>query len=404
MESGRKAEERVSFETATVHAGLSPSQWVHREVTPPISLVTNFLLRSADEEPLFEYSRDSNPTRAVLEDSLAVLEGARHGLAFSSGMAAVDAVCKAVLRSGDHVVCGEDSYGGSGLLFRSLDASFGVACSFVDTRSLQEIERAVSSHAGGRTLIWIESPTNPTLRLVDIAAVADAFKERDDVVLAVDNTFMSSYLQQPLSLGAHVVMHSLTKFMNGHGDVTMGAVLTNDSRLLHALKGAQVLSGAVPSPLDCFLVRRGLRTLALRMQCHSRNAMAVAEMLQQHPRVARVMYPGLASHPQHDLAVRQAARRGLFSAVVSFHVRSSHAASAALFASRLRLFKLATSLGGADSLVCVPLHMVALAHKDDQRMLARLSIDERLIRLSVGLESLSDLLADLKQALDQVPE
>lgn len=320
-------------------------------------------------------------------------------MAFSSGMAACEAVCNAFLQTGDHIICSEDCYGGTGQLFQSYP-QLGITTSFVDMRLVDKISEAIVP--GKTRIIWTETPTNPTLRITDIQTVADLIRQsetRDRIIFVVDNTFMSSYLQNPLSLGADIVMHSLTKYMNGHSDVVMGALMTNCESAYSKLKKVQKLSGAVPSAIDCFLVRRGLKTLPLRMRAHSNNAMRIATVLEQHPNVERVIYPGLQSHDQHEIAVRQSPKG--FSSMVSFYVKSNDPKAAYKFVRHLKVFKLAASLGGVESLCNVPLAMVALANPDPQ-FLSRLGITGNLVRLSVGIETVDDLIKDLMQALDQI--
>lgn len=410
------------FETKAVQAGQSASQWTNREIIPPVSLSTTYLQPSPGQPVTFEYSRSGNPTRRALETSLAALESGRYGrsssgslcaviydamflvsfvqtaLVFSSGLAATHSLTQSVLKTGDHIVCCEDCYGGTGRLFRTSCAQNGIETTFVDTRDLEQIRQAMIPN---RTkLVWIETPTNPTLRLTDIQAVAEMIKGLDwDVAYVVDSTFSSSYLQQPLALGADIVVHSLTKYMNGHSDVLMGAVITNSQTLFEKMSFFQNAIGAVPSPFDCFLVNRGLKTLALRMQAHSHNALKIARWLEQQDKVQQVIYPGLESHGQHELAKRQTPIG--CSGVLCFRVKSSDEDAASKLVSSLKLFALAESLGGIESLCEIPALMTHASHPPD--VLQRLAIDRNLIRLSVGVETAEDLIRDLRQALDQLP-
>lgn len=304
---------------------------------------------------------------------------------------------QAVLKTGDHIVSCEDCYGGTGRLFRTSCAQNGIETTFVDTRDLNQIKEALIPNK--TKLVWIETPTNPTLRLTDISAVAEMIKALDwDVVYVVDSTFSSSYLQQPLALGADIVMHSLTKYMNGHSDVLMGAVITNSQTLHEKMSFYQNAIGAVPSAFDCFLVNRGLKTLALRMQAHSENGLQIARWLEQHDSVDRVIYPGLQSHEQHELAKRQTPKG--CSGMVCFRIKSSDPDAASKLVSSLYLFALAESLGGIESLCEIPALMTHASHPPET--LKRLGIDRNLIRLSVGIEAAEDLIKDLRQALDQL--
>lgn len=319
-------------------------------------------------------------------------------MTFSSGLATTLSIVQSLLKSGDHIVSCEDCYGGTGRLFRTACLPNGIQTTFVDSRHVAEVEKAIIP--GTTKLVWIETPTNPTLILTDIEAVAEMIKRIDpDIAYVVDSTFASSYLQQPLALGADIVMHSLTKYMNGHSDVVMGAVMTNSETFYNKMKFFQNAIGTVPSPFDCFLVNRGLKTLALRMKAHCSNALQVAQMLEQHEKVVKVMYPGLKSHEQHDLAVKQMPNG--FSGMVSFYVRSSDPDAASKFVSLVKIFTLAESLGGIESLCEIPSLMTHASHPEAMRK--KLGIDETLVRLSVGIEVADDLIRDIRQALDQIP-
>ncbi|CAG2179200.1 unnamed protein product, partial [Oppiella nova] len=295
----------------------------------------------------FEYGRSGNPTRNCLEEAIASLEEAKYGLCYSSGLSAQVNITN-LLEAGDHIVCFDDLYGGTNRYFRTIAARFGLEISYVDARDPQNVHKVLKPNT---KLVWMETPTNPTMKLVDIKAVAEIVKsEASQAILVVDNTFMSSYFQKPLTLGADVVMHSLTKYMNGHADVVMGAIATNSPDIFERLKYLQNSLGAVPSPFDCFLVNRGLKTLAVRMEQHQKNGLAVARFLESHPMVRKVIHPGLESHPQHELAVRQCSG---FSGMVSVYIEGD-GETANVFLKNLKLFILAESLGSVESLIEIP--------------------------------------------------
>ena len=342
----------------------------------------------------FSSINSGNPTRNCLEEALASSENAKYGLAFSSGLAATTSILHSFLKSGDHVVSGQDCYGGTGRLLRIFAESFSIQVTYVDSTSTEAVKAAVRPDK--TKLVMLESPTNPSLHLTDIKAVSEAVKLiAPDAVYCIDNTFMSPYLQQPLDLGADLSMHSLSKYVNGHSDVIMGAVMTNNDTMYHRLKFMQNALGGVPSPMDCFLVNRGLKTLHLRMQRHSQNAMEVASFLEKHAKVSRVLYPGLKSHPQHELARRQTPRG--FSGMISFNVKSDDMKAASKVVSKCHVFKLAESLGGVESLCEIPFIMTHASHPPE--VPKHLNIDETLIRISVGIEHARDLIQDLEQAL-----
>jgi cystathionine gamma-lyase len=374
------------FATRAIHAGQAPDP-ATGAVVVPIYQTSTFAQEAVGIHKGYEYSRSGNPTRAALESCLASLESGRYGLAFASGLAATDCVMHS-LDAGDHVVVMEDVYGGTYRLFRRVYERVGLRFSFVDATHLANVEAAFEPRT---RLVWLESPTNPLLKLVDIAGLAALAHERQ-VRVAVDNTFMSPYFQQPLELGADLVIHSATKYLGGHSDVIGGAIVVADDALYGELKFLQNAVGGVPGPFDAWLVLRGLKTLALRMREHERNALAVAQYLARHPRVQRVHYPGLEKHPQHALARRQ--MRG-FGGMVSFEVSSGELAH--LVVRRTRLFTLAESLGGVESLIELPGPMTHASVPPEVR--AELGITDGLIRLSVGIEDTADLLADLEQAL-----
>jgi cystathionine beta-lyase/cystathionine gamma-synthase len=355
---------------------------------PAIQLSTTFAQDGPGKHRGFEYSRTDNPTRRTLEACVAALEGGAHGIAFGSGCAATTAVMQ-LLRPGDHVVACDDVYGGTFRIFDKLFAPLGIEISSIDMTVPRNVERALKPNT---RLIWVETPTNPLLKIVDIAALA-ALAEKRGVPLAVDNTFATPVLQRPLELGAQLVVHSTTKYLNGHADVVGGVIVANDAELAARLRFVQNAAGAVPSPFDCYLVLRGLKTLPLRMRRCSETAAALAGWLRDHPQVERVHYPGLRSHPQHRLAARQMTLPG---GMISLVVRGGQRAAVRAL-QRVRLFVCAESLGGVESLIE---HPASMTHASiPARTREQLGIASGLIRLSIGLESERDLRADLEHAL-----
>lgn len=379
----------MKFATKAVHAGQAPDPATGAIMTP-IFQSTTFVQASPGKHQGYEYARTGNPTRTALETNLAALEGAGHGICFASGMAATDAVVR-LLKAGDHVVASDDLYGGTYRLFTQVFARFGMEFSFVDLANPEAVEGAISP---ATRMIWIETPTNPLMKVVDIARLAEQARAASALV-AVDNTFATPYLQQPLALGAHLVVHSLTKYLGGHSDVIGGAVLTDDAELGSRLHYLQNATGGVPGPLDCFLVLRGTKTLHLRMEQHSRNGMQVAEYLAEDPRVGHVYYPGLPDHPQHALAARQMSG---FGGMVSFELKEDSMERAKKFCESTHIFALAESLGGVESLIEHPAIMTHASVPQDVRL--RYGLRDGLIRLSVGVEDGDDLVDDLRQALD----
>jgi cystathionine gamma-lyase len=381
---------RPGFGTRGVHSGEEPDLDSSGDVVVPIHVSSTFARRDPTRPTKgLEYSRTDNPTRGALEKRLASLEETRYALAFSSGMAAETTLLLSVLSSGDHVVAGEDLYGGTVRLLESTLRRFGVSATYVDTRDVGMVEEAIRPET---RLVWLESPTNPLMRLCDIRAVSRLCRKRG-VITVVDNTFASPYVQNPVSLGATVAVHSTTKYIGGHSDVIGGAVMLSDKRIFDAVKFNQNAVGAVPSPFDCFLVLRGAKTLHLRVPAHSENAAQVAEFLERHPRVASVNYPGLSSHPQHSLAKNQMRLPG---GMLSAELKGGMPA-VRKFLGRLRVFSLAESLGGVESLVDHPATMTHLSVPAERR--ATLGITDGLVRFSVGVEDGSDLISDLRQAL-----
>jgi cystathionine gamma-lyase len=380
----------MKFGTRAVHAGEEPDLSKSGDVVSPIHLSSTFARRIIEKPTSgLEYSRTGNPTRLALERRLASLEGAKHGLAFSSGMAAETTLLISVLKKGDHVVAGDDLYGGTVRLFETTFRKFGVSITYVDTRDLKAVRSALES---GAAVAWLESPTNPLMHICDIRAIARA-ATRAGAITMVDNTFASPYVQNPLSLGADVVVHSTTKYIGGHSDVVGGALMLSDDELFDRVKFNQNAIGAVPSPFDCFLVLRGSKTLHLRMQRHSENAHAVAEFLSRDPRFSAVHYPGLKGHPQFALANRQMkVSGGMLSAEIKGGLPEVRK-----FLKKLRVFALAESLGGVESLVDHPATMTHASLSSERRK--KLGIGDGLVRFSVGIEDADDLIADLKGAL-----
>ena len=376
----------MEFETLSVHAGQEPDPTTGAVMTP-IYQTSTFAQLGVGRHRGYEYARTGNPTRTALEKCLAALENAAYGLAFASGMAAIDAVLR-LLPAGAHVLAGNDIYGGTYRLFERLLRPYGLDFSYVDTG---DVDQAAAAIRPNTRMLWLETPTNPLLGVSDIRALADVLHRRNsEAWLVVDNTFATPFLQRPLDLGADLVVHSTTKYLGGHSDVIGGAVLFNQPVLQERLAFIQNAVGAVPGPLDCFLVLRGVKTLPLRMERHSVNAAALAEFLAHHSDVAHVIYPFHSSHPQYELACRQMRLGG---GMLSF-VMKGGAASARRVAERTRLFSLAESLGGVESLIEVP---AAMTHASTAQ--SPLAVDPGLVRLSVGLEHVDDLLADLHQAL-----
>ena len=372
------------FETRAVHAGQEPDDTTGA-ITVPIHLATTYVQAAPGQHRGFEYSRTSNPTRAALESSVAALEEAAHGLAYASGMAAEDTLV-GLLRPGDHVVLGNDAYGGTFRLIARIYGERGIEWSAVD---LTDLDALAASLRPETRQVWVETPTNPMLTVVDIAALADV-AHTADADLVVDNTFATPYLQNPLALGADAVVHSSTKYLGGHSDVVGGFIATNDDGLAERLAFVQNAAGAVPSPFDCYLLLRGIKTLGVRMDRHCANAAAVADYLVGHPAVARVLYPGLPGHPGHDVAARQMSD---FGGMVSCILHGGETAAVAAV-SATRVFQLAESLGAVESLIEQPSVMTHLSVADSP-----LAVDPGLIRLSVGIETIDDLLTDLDQAL-----
>lgn len=380
----------MGFGTRAVHAGEEPDLSAGGDVVVPIHLSATFARRDAEKPSKgLEYSRTGNPTRSALERRLASLENAKHALAFASGMAAETTLLLSLLKQGDHVVAGNDLYGGTFRLFESALERFGISFTYVDARRPSAFRDALRKNT---RVIWIESPTNPLMQICDIKAVARIASGAGAVAVA-DNTFASPYLQNPLDLGASVVIHSTTKYIGGHSDVVGGAMMTSDETIYEAARFNQNALGAVPSPFDCFLTLRGSKTLHVRMQRHCENAAAVAEFLSSSLRFSAVHYPGLHSHPQHSLAKRQMRLAG---GMLSAEMKGGMAA-VRRFLGRLRVFSVAESLGGVESLVEHPATMTHASVPRERREMV--GIGDGLVRFSVGIEDAEDLLGDLRRAL-----
>ena len=383
----------MKFNTKTIHGGQKPDKATGAVMTP-VYLTSTFAQESPGVHQGFAYARTANPTRTALEKSFASLENATHGFAFSSGLAAIDAVLR-LLKPGDEVITGDDLYGGTYRLFTQLFEKYGLDFSYVDMKSTENVTKAITKKT---KLVWIETPTNPLMQIADISAIAfEVKKVANHVLIAVDNTFATPYLQQPLDLGADIVMHSATKYLGGHSDLVMGALMVKDANLAKELKFIQFAAGAIAAPMDAFLALRGIKTLHIRMQRHCENGKAVALFLQQHPKVAKVYYPGFASHPNHDIAKKQMKD---FGGMVSFKLTNDSKSAAFQFLESTRLFTLAESLGGVESLANHPVTMTHASIPEKDRL--KVGVTDALIRLSVGIEDAEDLIADLAQALQQV--
>lgn len=388
----------MRFETKVIHVGESPNflPGGSGDAVSPIHLSSTFARQKVETPTLgYEYSRTLNPTRKALEERLASLENAQYGLAFASGMAAETSLILALLKSSDHIIAFDDLYGGSRRLFsRIMALHFQIDISYVDARDIKAIEENFRPNT---KIIWLETPTNPLLKICDIKKIVhlahDKMKSsKQPIYVVVDNTFASPYFQRPLELGADIVLHSTTKYINGHSDSVGGAIMLNDENIFEKLKFTQNAAGAILSPFDSYLVLRGVKTLALRMQQHEKNAVKISQFLAQHPRVAKVYYPGLPSHPQHELAKQQMSG---FGAMISFELHGGMD-EAKRFVESLQYFLIAESLGGVESLVEIPSLMTHASVSPEDR--SHIGLTDNLIRLSVGIENCEDLLDDLKQA------
>ena len=379
----------MKFNTKTIHGGQHEIDPAYGSVMPPIYQTSTYSQTTPGGHKGHQYARSSNPTRSALEASLAALEDGNHAFAFGSGLAAIDAVLK-LLKAGDEVISTNDLYGGTYRLFTQIFEKFGVKFHFV---GMQHADKVASYVNENTKLIWVETPTNPMLNIIDIKAIA-AVAKANKVLLGVDNTFATPYLQQPLNLGADIVMHSATKYLGGHSDVIMGALIVKDKELADSLYFIRNSSGAVPGPQDCFLVLRGIKTLHLRVQRHCENGRAVAEFLRSHPKIDKVYWPGFEDHPNHQVAKAQMKD---FGGMMSFSTVDDSYQGAVSVVEKLKIFTLAESLGGVESLAGHPASMTHGSIPKEER--EKTGIKDSLIRLSVGIEDAEDLIADLKQAL-----
>jgi len=379
----------MKFNTKTIHGGQHNVDPAYGAVMPPIYQTSTYSQTTPGGHKGYEYSRSGNPTRTALENAFASIENGKFGLAFSSGLAAIDAVMK-LLKPGDEVVSTNDLYGGSYRLFTKIYQDFGIKFHFVGMQDASAIEKYINKNT---KLLWVETPTNPMMNIIDIKACA-ALSKKHNILLAVDNTFATPYLQQPLEMGADIVMHSATKYLGGHSDVVMGALIVKDEKLAERLYFIQNASGAVCGPQDSFLVLRGIKTLHIRMQRHCENGKAIAEYLTSHPKIEKVFWPGLPSHPNHEIAKKQMKD---FGGMISFTTKGNEMADAIKVVEKLKIFTLAESLGGVESLAGHPASMTHASIPKEER--EKTGVVDSLIRLSVGIEDIDDLIADLKQAL-----
>lgn len=380
----------MKFNTKTIHGGQHHEK-VTGSVMPPV-FQTSTYAQTSPGKPVgeYEYSRAANPTRTALEDALASIENGTRGLAFASGLAATDSVMK-LLKPNDEVIAMDDLYGGTYRMFARIYQDFGIKFHFVDMTDLEKLESLINANT---KLVWVETPTNPLMKLADIEAIAKITK-KNNLLFAVDNTFATPYLQKPLDLGADIVMHSATKYLGGHSDVIAGALVVKDTALGEKLHFTQFATGGTLGPMDSYLVLRGIKTLHLRVQRHCENGAKVAEFLSNHPAIKRVYYPGLETHPHHDIAKKQMI--GGFGGMVTFTFNSGKLEDAVRFLERVKVFTLAESLGGVESLANHPTSMTHASVPAEKR--AEIGITDDLVRLSVGVEDIDDLLVDLEQAL-----
>ncbi len=379
---------KLHFNSATIHGGQAPDKG-YGAVMPPIYQTSTYAQTTPGGHQGFEYSRTHNPTRQALERALASIEEGNYGFAFGSGLAAMDAVLK-LLKPGDEVISTNDLYGGSYRLFTKIFEGFGLKFQFVGMSDPQNITKAITKKT---KLIWVETPTNPMMNVIDIKAVVELAKDKD-ILVAVDNTFASSYIQQPLTMGADIVMHSATKYLAGHSDVVLGALVVNDEQLAEQIGFIQNASGAICGPMDSFLTLRGIKTLHVRMQRHSENAATIAHFLNDNPKIEKVYWPGFEFHPNHQVAKKQMKD---FGGMLSFVTQGADYAAAIKIVERLKLFTLAESLGGVESLAG---HPASMTHASIPKQLREKSgVVDALIRLSVGIEDVRDLIADLEQAI-----
>ena len=381
----------MKFGTKAIHAGQEPDPTTGAIMTP-IYQTSTYVQEAPGQHKGYAYARGKNPTRVALEKCLAALENAAHGLCFSSGMGAADAIVK-ILRPGDEVIATDDLYGGTYRMFTKVFAHYGIVFHFIDMHDLELVEKTVNNKT---KMLWLETPTNPMMKIIDIEKLV-AIGKKHSLITMVDNTFASPYLQNPLDMGADIVMHSATKYLGGHSDVVMGALMTNNDALYEQLAFIANSCGATPGPMDSFLVLRGLKTLHLRMDAHCKNGAAVAHFLSSHPKVDKVYWPGLPSHPNHEVAKKQMKD---FGGLLSFTLKSDSFEDASKLAQSLEVFSLAESLGGVESLVGHPASMTHASIPREERL--KTGLVDSLLRLSVGVEDLEDLIYDLEQALQIV--
>ncbi|HYV92277.1 MAG TPA: cystathionine gamma-synthase [Chitinophagales bacterium] len=378
----------MKFNTKVLHAGIEPDPSTGAIMTP-IFQTSTYVQEAPGLHKGYEYARTQNPTRDVLQNNLAALENGKHGLCFASGLAATDAVIK-LLNSGDEVICNDDLYGGTYRIFTKVFERFGIKSKFISLDNATDL----SKHITPKTkLLWLETPSNPMMNIIDIEAVSK-IAHQSDVLVCVDNTFATPYLQNPLDLAADLVVHSVTKYISGHSDVVMGAIITNQEGIFEQLKFLQNACGAVPSPHDCFLVLRGIKTLHVRMQRHCENAAVIVEFLESHPKVDEVYYPGMVAHPNHEIAMKQMRD---FGGMISFTLKGNKMEDALRVLSGTKLFSLAESLGGVESLIGHPASMTHASIPKEER--EKRGLLDSLIRLSVGIEDVDDLMEDLEVAI-----
>lgn len=387
----KKGKHNFKFGTKAIHAGIVPDPSTGAIMTP-IFQTSTYVQDAPGKHKGFEYARTQNPTRTVLQDNLAALENGTHGICFASGLAAMDAVLK-LLKPGDEIIASNDLYGGSYRLITKIYSDYGINAKFVDMTDLKAVEKSFTENTA---LLWIETPTNPMLNIVDIKKLC-AIGKKYNVLSCVDNTFASPYLQTPLDLGANIVLHSATKYLGGHSDVILGAIIVNDEKLAERFHFIQNASGAVPGPQDCFLVLRGIKTLHIRMERACRNAKKIAKYLESHPKIGTVYYPGFKSHPNHNVAKKQMRD---FGAMVSFDFVKDSITVAKKVLSTTKLFALAESLGGVESLIGHPATMTHGAIPKKERL--KVGLTDSLIRLSIGIEDVDDLIEDLEMALANI--
>jgi cystathionine gamma-lyase len=381
----------MKFGTKAIHAGQEPDPTTGAIMTP-IYQTSTYVQEAPGQHKGYAYARGKNPTRTALESCLAALENANHGLCFSSGMGAADAIVK-LIRPGQEVIATDDLYGGTYRMFTKVFANYGIIFHFVDMHDLDAVEKLINKNT---RMLWLETPTNPMMKIIDIEALVNIGKKHN-VLSMVDNTFASPYLQNPLDMGADIVMHSATKYLGGHSDVVMGALMTNDKDLYDQLAFIANSCGATPGPMDSFLVLRGVKTLHLRMKAHCENGRAVAEFLSKHPKVGKIYWPGFPSHPNHEVAKKQMRD---FGGMISFTLKSDSFEDASKLATSVKVFSLAESLGGVESLISHPASMTHASIPREERI--KTGLVDSLLRLSVGVEDTEDLIADLEQALSKV--